>query len=523
VDELAAVINRVGRERIDGDGGVPVEADVDVRVGRRRADVFALAGAEVPADQVPLLAHGVAGHGVGRNRHGAEAVAEADFLPVPVADAGGFPGRVRPFPRAVVLHAAVDVVRGLVVDGDVVVLRERQRGHEAPRRAAVLALRHAAVVADEDVRGVRGVDPHRVIVGVDFRERDHGPERLAAVVRDGDQREDVVDAVRILRVDADVGVVERAVGDVVLGVDRRPFAAAVVGAQERALLGFHEGVDDARIRARDGDADASEVAFRHSILLGEPLPGRAAVVRHMQARAGAAGVEEPRPAAVLPHRGEEFVRVGRIDDQIRGADLVVHEEDFRPGPAAVDGFEDAAVGVLAPRLAHRRDPGDVGIARVENDAVNALGLVEAVVLPGLAAVDGFVDAVADGHGVARIAFTRADPDDVGTGLEDRHRADRGRRLVVEDRREREPAVDRLPHPARRRADVDDVGIRLDDVDRRDAAGHRRGPDGAGLHAGQELGIDLGVGEGGGEGEEEKEGCQSHLHARGIVRPILAVT
>src|SRR5436190_20323247 len=135
---------------------------------------------------------------------------------------------------------------------------------------------------------------------------------------------------------------------------------------------------------REGDPDAPEVAFRHSVFLGVPLPVRAAVVRHVQTGAGTAGVEEPRPAPVLPQRGEELVRIFRIDHQLRGAAPLIAEKYFGPALSSVDGLEYVTVGVLSPRLSHRRDPGNVRIARMQHDAINALGFVEAEVLPGLA-------------------------------------------------------------------------------------------------------------------------------------------
>ena len=71
-----------------------------------------------------------------------------------------------------------------------------------------------------------------------------------------------------------------------------------------------------------------------------------------------------------------------------------------------------------------------------SDAGDAAGFGEAHVLPGLAGVGRLIDAVA--HDVAVADHPRlagADPDDVRIGVGDGDRADRGDRLVVEDRHE----------------------------------------------------------------------------------------
>ena len=87
----------------------------------------------------------------------------------------------RPAPRAVVLRAAADVVRHGHVERDVVVLADRELVHRIPVAARVPRLRHAAVVADDDVRRVLRVDPHRVMVDVHVVRR--VARRLAAVPR----------------------------------------------------------------------------------------------------------------------------------------------------------------------------------------------------------------------------------------------------------------------------------------------------------------------------------------------------
>ena len=60
---------------------------------------------------------------------------------------------------------------------------------------------------------------------------------------------------------------------------------------------------------------------------------------------------------------------------------------------------------------------------MDGQGSNLERLLQAHVLPGLSAVCRFVDAVSPGNAIARIGFTRANPDDVGIALSDLHVAD----------------------------------------------------------------------------------------------------
>ena len=81
---------------------------------------------------------------------------------------------------------------------------------------------------------------------------------------------------------------------------------------------------------------------------------------------------------------------------------------------------------------------------------------KAHVRPGLAGVDGLVDAVAGVRAPGAVGLARPDPDDVRVGRGHGHIADRELRLAVEDRLEGRPVVDRLPDAAVPRPDVERV-------------------------------------------------------------------
>ena len=93
-------------------------------------------GVAVDAADLAALRLGVDVVRIGRILPHPEAVAAVHVLPARIGDAAGI-GRVAD-PGAVVLQAAVDVVRVGHVDADVIELRDRQVHHVLPPRAAVV-------------------------------------------------------------------------------------------------------------------------------------------------------------------------------------------------------------------------------------------------------------------------------------------------------------------------------------------------------------------------------------------------
>ena len=99
-------------------------------------------------------------------------------------------------------------------------------------------------------------------------------------------------------------------------------------------------------------------------------------------------------------------------------------------------------------------------------------------LPGLAAVGGAPDAVADRGTLAVVRLARADVDDVRIGRRNGDGADRFIRHVVEHRMPVKAAVGRLPHAAGGEADVQQHRILFGADDIVQAAHHHRRSDGA---------------------------------------------
>src|SRR5205085_1837747 len=158
------------------------------------------------------------------------------------------------------------------------------------------------------------------------------------------------------------------------------------------LVRLDEGVDAAAVAGGDRQADAAPNAGGQAVA-GELLPGVAAVGRAVQATAGAAAGEVPRPPPRLPQGGEQHARVVRVEGDVDGAGVGVLLEDLLPGLAAVGGAVDAALGVGAERLAEDGGEGDVGVLRVDGDLTDLTFLLPDVG-PVLTGVGRAVEAVA---------------------------------------------------------------------------------------------------------------------------------
>ena len=114
------------------------------------------------------------------------------------------------------MHADVDVVK--LADGE---LR-----HVVPRLGAIVGDGKAAIVAFENPPRVGGVNPHRLMITVDTLSN-HLP-RSASVGGQLQVVADAVEPVRIVGIDAKVGVVEGPVVQARVVVDERPGLTVVV-------------------------------------------------------------------------------------------------------------------------------------------------------------------------------------------------------------------------------------------------------------------------------------------------------
>lgn len=378
----------------------------------------------------------------------------------------------RPAPVAVVLEAAAQVVRPLHVEVDVVELRERDGVGHLPVPAGVIADLPATVRSLEEVVRVGRVDPHRLVVAMHaLRDLLEGPPAILALVQPARER---VHDVRVDRVDADVGVVERPEVDVPVVADHLPRVAAVIGAPELTLvlrLGDH--VDDVRVGPVDRDADAVHRGLRQPagvVRTGQLRPRLATVAGPVERGLTAAGGEVPRPALVRVHAGVDDVGVVRVDVEVGAAGEGVPEEDPVPRLPAIGGLEDAALLVGAPRRAQGADVHHVGVARVDAHPRDLLGVLQPDLLPGTAGVERLVDAVAHGRRIARVPLAGAEVEDVRVRRRDLQGADGRVVHLVEEHRPGDAAVHRLHQPTRRGPDVIHGAIPRHADDHRNATG-----------------------------------------------------
>src|SRR5258708_2193423 len=281
-------------------------------------------------------------------------------------------------------------------------------------------------------------------------------ERLAAVQGAEESRICDVDGVYTFRIGPDMGEVPGTLAEAVVVRDERPVLAAVVGPIESPLFSFNERVDDIRVGAGNGHADAPERPLGDPIAF-DALPGGTVVVRTEESVLGAAAIERPGSAVALPHGGEENVGIAWIENDVNAAGAVVEIEDFFPGLPSIARTEDAAFRVRAVGMAESGDEGDVWVRRMNNDFADVPGVLQPDIGPGLAGVIRTIDAVAEGDISADTRFAGASIDDVGIGIRHRDAADRGCTLLFKERIPGDAAVGRFPDAAGDGAEV--IGIR----------------------------------------------------------------
>src|SRR5258708_5364373 len=179
----------------------------------------------------------------------------------------------------------------------------------------------------------------------------------------------------------------------------------------------------------------------------------------MDAAAGAVGGrgDEPRWPPRIPQSRIDHARIGRVDDDLDRADVLILVEDFLPGAAAVARAVQTAVRVRGVEVANRSHEDHVGVPGIDSDLADVLRVAQAEVRPRVAGVGRLVDAVTEAHRVAQGGLAAADVDHVGRRWRDRQRTDRRDGLVVEYREPGSAGVDGFPDAAVHVAEVELVG------------------------------------------------------------------
>src|SRR5207247_8876020 len=126
------------------------------------------------------------------------------------------------------------------------------------------------------------------------------------------------------------------------------------------------------------------------------------------------------------------VRGGGIKGDVRSACVGVLVEHFLERSCPIGRTEAPALLVRAVRMAEYRNEKPVRIASIDDDLRNLLAVAQPEVRPALAAVGGFIDAVAGGEVRALQPLAAPGIDDARIGGRDSDGADGTGRLIVED-------------------------------------------------------------------------------------------
>ena len=167
----------------------------------RGAEVHRFTGGDVPPRDVAALRFVVHELRVHRVLRALQAVSGKDREPVRHLElAVAAPRDAARGP--VVLQAAAHAIRHLEVEADAVELPHREVVQAIVRAALVVRLEQSRIAGHDEVARVVRVDPHRVVVFVDAEHA--GAPRIAAVVGEREIHRHAVQAIRVLRVDADL-------------------------------------------------------------------------------------------------------------------------------------------------------------------------------------------------------------------------------------------------------------------------------------------------------------------------------
>ncbi len=447
-----------------------------------------MAGAAIEAREDGPLVVGVNDVRIARVRDDVAAFAATDGIPVAAIDEAVVASRADT-DGGIVLLGAVDAIEKIIVGGDVIKLRGWLIALRGPIFPAVDGDRSAAVISVDDAVRIVGVHPQTVMIAVRRVQTIPG---LAAIHGAEESGIRDVDGVYIFRIGPDMGEIPGALAEAVVVGNERPVLATVVRAIESAFFRFDERVDDIRIGAGNGHADAPKRAFGDSVAF-DALPGRAVVARTVEAVLGAAAIERPGSAIALPHGGEQNVGIAGIEYDVNAASTVVEIEDFFPVLAAVASTEDAAFGVRAIGMAESGDEYDVWIRGMDDEFADVPGVLQSDIGPGLPGVIRTIDAVAEGDISADAGFAGSRVNDVRIGIRDRDAADGRGSLFFEKGIPGDAAVRGLPDAARDGAKVISIGLTGNAGDGQCAAAAKR-TDQTPLHAGIGFRID---GRGGG--------------------------
>ena len=178
----------------------------------------------------------------------------------------------------------------------------------------------------------------------------------------------------------------------------------------------------------------------------------------------------------LPRHGIKHVRVSRIHVHFIDTGVVATAQNLLPALSAIDGLVQAALAAGGPQRSLRCNKDNVGVARIDPDHADVLGVLKTHSGPGCAAIETLIYTVSVAYVSATDVLAGTDPNDVGLARVDRDAADGVGALGVEYGRPRRPCVFGFPHATAADSDIPITSVLGVNSDVGDAPGHERRPD-----------------------------------------------
>ncbi len=366
IEVLRSEIDCVVIVRRDHDRNAPVVSQIHFAELRLRLNALLLTRLHIVANDSAVLRFGIDGIRVGGIDSGIESVAANGDVPVAVSYSLSIARLARAGPAVVVLKPAIHVVKGLtVVEVDRVILRDRKIRDEVHRLTAIVRDVDAAVVADDEVIRIRGIDPHRVIVHV--RGLTDCVIRHPAVFGNEKRLAELVETIWVPWIHPDLPHVP---GELGIRALLRPARTVVVRAIHLGRIRLERRVNSARLRWRNRESDTTDVTIRKAF--GHAPPRISAVSGLVDAALRSATDETVRFSLTLKCGGIHDRRIGRIHDDISHACMRADRQHCFPRFPTVDGLVESALTAARPERTLRGDEHDVRVRRVHHDAPDML-------------------------------------------------------------------------------------------------------------------------------------------------------
>ena len=288
-------------------------------------NITGLPGLSVVAGEQSPLTSGVKNIGIFRVLGDVAALATAHVIrPLPFFDAVAPRQKISPAfawysHGRVVLLRSRHLIRKIAGGGDVIELRGRKI-FVGPGFAAVHRHATAPIVGRHHPGRVVGVNPEIVVVAV--RNGDGFVELHTPIGRFIEAHIEAIDAVFVLWIGIDSGIIKRPLPQFSLLVNALPRHSGIVGTVNAPIFGFHNGPHPVWVNGRYRYANFTNGTSGHSRFAGQFGPGIAPVSRFKQARIATAPPHFPGFPIDFPNRGIQHIGISPVDDNINPARFV---------------------------------------------------------------------------------------------------------------------------------------------------------------------------------------------------------